>query len=610
MKSAESEVERRRRATAATVRALAQTEHEVRFTQGTAAGDFLAEPPESPEKLPSYRGRADALAVRLRYHDAATHGQFAPTDSAARGLYDALEQTRCELLCGKQFIGVRENLLAALEARLTTQGASLLYEKHQTQLPEAIELLTRELLSDCDLPPAARPLMTLWRGELQTKLAPFMHQLSDNLGNQKAFATASRKLLNALGLSAETEPLQHEQDPDPAQDAEQAHHETEAQDEMQPEPGQLAEDSEQLGTLEAGLEEIEQSQQQQLRPAEDGEDIPTSPPRYLARDHNQFVSQYQVFTQQFDEILSADALCDAHERNLLRQQLDRQLQSLRGLVSRLANRLQRRLLARQSRAWEFDLEEGILNTATLARVVADPSNPLSFMRERQTEFRDTIVTLLIDNSGSMRGLPITIAAMSADILARTLERCGVKSEILGFTTRAWKGGQSRERWLNLAKPANPGRLNDLRHIIYKAADTPWRRARSNLGVMLREGILKENIDGEALLWAHERLTARPEQRRILMVISDGAPVDDSTLSVNPGNYLDQHLREVISYIENHSVVELAAIGIGHDVTRYYQRAATIVNAEQLSDVMIEKLGELFELTSTPPRSARNLSNPK
>jgi cobaltochelatase CobT len=303
---------------------------------------------------------------------------------------------------------------------------------------------------------------------------------------------------------------------------------------------------------------------------------------------------YKPFTRAHDEEIKAEDLCDAEELSRLRQQLDQQLQHLQGVVSKLANRLQRRLLAQQTRAWDFDLEEGILDAARLARVVVNPMLALSYKRERDTDFRDTVVTLLIDNSGSMRGRPITVAAMCGDILSRTLERCAVKVEVLGFTTRAWKGGQSRERWVAEGKPRNPGRLNDLRHIIYKAADAPWRRARKNIGLMLREGLLKENIDGEALQWAYKRLLARPEHRRILMVISDGAPVDDSTLSVNPGNYLERHLRDVIREIESRNVVELVAIGIGHDVTRYYRRAVTIVDAEELGGTMMSKLTELFD----------------
>jgi cobaltochelatase CobT len=314
---------------------------------------------------------------------------------------------------------------------------------------------------------------------------------------------------------------------------------------------------------------------------------------------------YKAFTTKFDEVVDAHELCEPEELQRLRDYLDKQLQNLSSVVSRLANRLQRRLMAQQSRSWEFDLEEGMLDTARLPRIIIDPQQPLSFKREKDMEFRDTVVTLLIDNSGSMRGRPITVAATCADILARTLERCGVKVEILGFTTRAWKGGQSREAWLQAGKPANPGRLNDLRHLIYKPADAPWRRARKNLGLMMREGLLKENIDGEALDWAHQRLTGRPEQRKILMMISDGAPVDDSTLSVNSGNYLERHLRYVIEEIETRSPVELIAIGIGHDVTRYYRRAVTIVDAEELGGAMTEKLAELFaETPTTRPKPGR------
>ena len=302
---------------------------------------------------------------------------------------------------------------------------------------------------------------------------------------------------------------------------------------------------------------------------------------------------YKVFTTQYDEEIAAVDLCEPEELARLRGFLDQQLAAMAGVVSRLANKLQRLLMAQQNRHWEFDLEEGLLDTSRLTRIVIDPMYPLSFKHEKDTDFRDTVVTLLLDNSGSMRGRPIMVAAMCADILGRTLERVGVKTEILGFTTRAWKGGLAREAWLAAGKPPAPGRLNDLRHIIYKSADEPWRRAKKNLGLMMREGLLKENIDGEALAWAHNRLIARPEQRKILMVISDGAPVDDSTLSVNAGNYLEKHLRKVIEEIETRSSVELTAIGIGHDVTRYYQKAVTIVDAEQLGGAMTEQLTDLF-----------------
>jgi cobaltochelatase CobT len=329
---------------------------------------------------------------------------------------------------------------------------------------------------------------------------------------------------------------------------------------------------------------------------------PWRPPDNLHNQPSQFI--YSAFTTEFDEVVEADELCDADELGRLRQQLDQQIGHLQSVISRLANRLQRRLMAKQTRSWDFDLEEGLLDTGRLSRVVTNPTHPLTFKQEKDTNFRDTVVSLLIDNSGSMRGRPISVAAMSADILARTLERCGVKVEILGFTTRAWKGGQSREKWLGAGKPSGPGRLNDLRHIVYKSADAPWRRARKNLGLMLREGLLKENIDGEALVWAHERLLARSEQRRILVIISDGAPVDDSTLSVNAGNYLERHLRQVIEWIESYSPVELLAIGIGHDVTRYYRRAVTIVDAEQLGGTVMDQLAELFEEEEGVPQGRK------
>jgi cobaltochelatase CobT len=334
---------------------------------------------------------------------------------------------------------------------------------------------------------------------------------------------------------------------------------------------------------------------------EAGEEQPGRPSKRHEPDFNRGRNEpaYRAFTTQFDEVIDAAELCDADELTRLRHMLDQQLSHLQAVVAKLANRLQRRLLAKQNRSWNFNLEEGLLDAARLPRVIVNPELPLSYKQESDTEFRDTVVSLLIDNSGSMRGRPITVAAMTGDILARTLERCGVKVEILGFTTRMWKGGQSREHWIAGGKPSNPGRLNDLRHIVYKSADAPWRRARKNLGLMLREGILKENIDGEALLWAHNRLIGRPEQRKIMMVISDGAPVDDSTLSVNPGNYLEHHLRQVIDWIELRSPVELIAIGIGHDVTRYYRRAVTLVDVEQLGGTVLEQLAALFEEDSAP-----------
>ena len=342
--------------------------------------------------------------------------------------------------------------------------------------------------------------------------------------------------------------------------------------------------------------DMEEADEQELPDGEAPKEPPPAPP------HSDADPGYKVFSTAHDEEIAAEDLAEAQELERLRAYLDQQLEPLKGAVSRLANKLQRRLQAQQNRSWEFDREEGILDAGRLARVVANPTTPLSFKVEKDTEFRDTVVTLLLDNSGSMRGRPISIAAICADVLARTLERCGVKVEILGFTTNAWKGGKAREEWLAQGRPGQPGRLNGLRHIVYKSADAPWRRVRDNLGLMMKEGLLKENIDGEALEWAHRRMLARSEARKILMVISDGAPVDDSTLSVNPANYLEKHLRDVIAMVERRRGVELLAIGIGHDVTRYYQRAVTITDAEQLAGAITEQLAGLFD--SDPRARAR------
>jgi cobaltochelatase CobT len=422
--------------------------------------------------------------------------------------------------------------------------------------------------------------------------------LSQRIGDQRAFGEVVHDLLSSLEMGEQRLADRNEEDTeDEDQGQDQAAEEGEA-DESEGTESSSAEDAklaaDDLGEATGENDESPSSDQAEEGDAEDSQE-PGEPwhPRHPLSNEPRG-PDYRAFTNRFDETIGAEELCDPEELTRLRSYLDKQLSNLQGVVARLANRLQRRLLAQQNRAWDFDLEEGILDSARLPRMIIDPFQPLSFKQERDTDFRDTVVTLLLDNSGSMRGRPITVAATCADILARTLERCGVKVEILGFTTRAWKGGQSRESWLAANKPVNPGRLNDLRHIIYKSADAPWRRARKNLGLMMREGLLKENIDGEALDWAHKRLLARPESRKILMMISDGAPVDDSTLSVNPGNYLERHLRFIIGEIENRSPVELIAIGIGHDVTRYYRRAVTIVDAEELGGAMTEKLAELFD----------------
>jgi cobaltochelatase CobT len=593
-----------KRATAGAVRALAQTpDVQVAFQPGPSglAGKRARLPVPSralPEaEMNRLRGTADSLALRLRHHDDAVHARSLPAERDGRTIYDALEQARIEVFGARHMAGVAANLQAKLAETCESEGYDRMTRKDQLPPSVALSLLARERMSGVDAPKIAQRILQYWKNDLGAAADQALEAMALAQDDQVAFAHAARRLLAAMNLAeAESDIEQEPQEDEKEEQGEQSG----AQDNATDTEGEQKSDQEQMLAAspetmdgESAAEETGDAEEEAPATAE-GDDQPAGPqPRRDRPDHDP-ETHYRAYTRAHDEEVDAEDLCDPDELARLRQQLDQQLQHLQGVVSRLANRLQRRLLAQQTRAWEFDLEEGMLDAGRLARVVVNPMQSLSYKRERDTEFRDTVVCLLIDNSGSMRGRPITVAAMCGDILARTLERCGVKVEILGFTTRAWKGGQSRERWVHDGKPRNPGRLNDLRHIIYKSADSPWRRARRNLGLMLREGLLKENIDGEALLWAYRRLTARPEHRRILMVISDGAPVDDSTLSVNPGNFLERHLREVIREIESRDFVELIAIGIGHDVTRYYRRAVTIVDAEELGGTMMKKLSELFD----------------
>ncbi len=522
------------------------------------------------------------------------------TPRDARDAYDAIEEARVEVVGARHMRGVAANLQARLVQGCEQDGYDRMTRKEQLPVAAALGLLVREHLSGERMPPQVERVLKLWRDGLDDKARAALDELAEHQDDQGRFARVSRRLLASMNLAEAEADSEGEEGDEASDDGQQSDGEQSAPQEMrdQDDGAEESQSDSLMGAQPAGEDPGETERDGEEAEDEEGlmegEDRPGGPPPRRDRSEPGDGVAYNAFARQFDEEIEAADLCDADELARLRQQLDQQLLSLQGVVSRLANRLQRRLMAQQTRAWEFDLEEGMLDAGRLARVVANPTVPLSYKRERDTDFRDTVVTLLLDNSGSMRGRPITVAAMCGDILARTLERCGVKVEILGFTTRAWKGGMSRERWSAQGKPREPGRLNDLRHIIYKAADAPWRRARRNLGLMLREGLLKENIDGEALLWAYRRLLGRRENRRILMVISDGAPVDDSTLSVNPGNYLERHLREVIRDIEARRQVELIAIGIGHDVTRYYRRAVTIVDAEELGGTMMQKLAELFE----------------
>ena len=557
----------------------------------------------SHQEICEARGQADAMALRLRHHDLETHLRRMPSGSAAREVYDAVEQARCESIGARRMAGVRWNIAAAQELRCREEGFEHVTEREESLLADAIGFLAREAFTGEAPPLAARKLVDAFRPWVEGKVSKDLAALAKVMEDQNEFSKLVRELIKDLDLEdiGEESPDQQDEDNDDQQ-------ESGGENDSQGEEDSDAAAEAQIPSELMDMQESDDAEGAADAPdtdllSEAGDDEPAGPgeaPRPDQQGGNRNEREaYRAFSTDFDEVIEAPDLCDADELTRLRQNLDQQLSHLQGVIAKLANRLQRRLLAKQNRSWEFDLEEGLLDSARLDRVVVNPLMPLSFKQEKDMEFRDTVVSLLIDNSGSMRGRPISVAAMSADILARTLERCAVKVEILGFTTRAWKGGQAREQWLAAGKPAAPGRLNDLRHIVYKRADAPWRRARKNLGLMLREGILKENIDGEALLWAHNRLIGRPEERRILMVISDGAPVDDSTLSVNPSNYLEQHLREVIDWIESYSPVELLAIGIGHDVTRYYQRAVTIVDAEQLGGAMMDELAALFDEDSGP-----------
>jgi len=594
-----------RRALAGAARAIAKDpEVEVVFASDAApAGGKTARVPSpgpglEPKLVAEARGAADSAALRLRHHDARLHARLAPVDADARAVFDALETARVEALGARAMGGVRENLAQLTDARVRGDAIVRARSAEEVPLSTAIGLIARERLTGEAPPRAALAGLKLVAPWIEDKAAAELDALALTLDDQSAFARLSRRLLEDLELAAAEEPIEEEpQEGGDDEEGEQGGDEdsTEQGDEGTPGGGDVemrGEETEDQNAEGDSNQEMEAGEEESAAGDDLSESLFASPGR-----RNWELSpptDYKAFTTRFDEIVESEELCDEEELSRLRAYLDQQMGGLSNVVTRLANRLQRRLLAQQARSWDFDQEEGLLDAARLARVVVNPRHALSFKIERDTEFRDTVVSILIDNSGSMRGRPIAIAAICADILARTLERCGVQTEILGFTTRGWKGGQSREAWLAAGRPPNPGRLNDLRHIVYKRADEPYRRARRNLGLMMREGLLKENIDGEALLWAHNRLIARPEERRILMVISDGAPVDDSTASANGGTYLERHLRQVIEWIEKRSTVELIAIGIGHDVTRYYERAVTIMDAEQLAGAMVEQLARLFE----------------
>ena len=615
----ESPTEPFKRAVIGCLRAIAKKpEIEVAFAAerpGLVGGKVrLPEPPRRLTRTEAaiVRGHADSVALKLACHDPNVHRKLVPGGQQARAVFDAVEQARVEAIGSRRMSGIAKNLTAMLDDKFHRGKFDDITDRADAPIEDAIALMVRERLTGQTPPPAAKKLVDLWRPIIEDKAGRGLDRLEHLIEDQSRFGDAVHDLLDSLDMGED----RNRDSEDEEEDSERSE-----DDRRQNEEGEQGESSESDDMQRMSIEEAEASAEDAQEATAEAVDAPSSDmaddadmgdsetpsePWRPRAGHNEYRGpEYGAFVTKFDEEIAAEDLCEPDELDRLRSYLDKQLSHLQGVVARLANRLQRRLMAQQNRAWEFDLEEGMLDPARLSRIIVDPMHPLSFKREKDTNFRDTVVTLLLDNSGSMRGRPITVAATCADILARTLERCGVKVEILGFTTRAWKGGQSREAWLAAGKPPNPGRLNDLRHIIYKAADAPWRRARKNLGLMMREGLLKENIDGEALNWAYRRLLARSEQRKILMMISDGAPVDDSTLSVNAGNYLERHLRWVIEEIETRSPVELIAIGIGHDVTRYYRRAVTIVDAEELGGAMTEKLAELFsETQGAAPATSR------
>jgi len=554
------------------------------------------------------RGTADALALRHRYHDPTTAARYAPSGAMARDLMEAMETARCEAVGARVMPGTAGNIDVKIGNDARRKGYGEIREAADAPLATAAGYLIRHLATGRDLPPEAANVMELWRGYIEDRCGGTLENLEDVMKDQSAFARFARRMIDDLGygdqLGDDPDEMDDEGEDEGAEDQQDEAPDSTGEDDSQEDDAEASPERSQEQQQDAAQAQVDMDDSADMEEAEEQElpegEAPLEPPPPPA--HSDADPTYTVFSTTYDEEVEAQDLAEPQELERLRAYLDQQLEPLKGAVSRLANKLQRRLQAQQNRSWDFDREEGILDAGRLARVVANPTTPLSFKIEKDTEFRDTVVTLLLDNSGSMRGRPISIAAICADVLARTLERCGVKVEILGFTTRAWKGGKAREDWLAAGRPQQPGRLNDLRHIVYKPADAPWRRVRDNLGLMMKEGLLKENIDGEALEWAHRRMIGRPEARKILMVISDGAPVDDSTLSVNPANYLEKHLRDVIAMVEKRKAVELLAIGIGHDVTRYYERAVTITDAEQLAGAITEQLAGLFD--SDPRARAR------
>ena len=590
-----------KKAISSTVKAIAEDKDlEVVFEDNQISSDNKVVLPKIENQddigsLSELRGNADNQALMHRYHDKELFNKLAPNGTKNKEIYETLENTRIQMIGGNLMRGVKSNLHALYEKKCKDNDLENISDQSDISIERGIDLFFRSQVSSDLLPKNATKAVSLWTKWLQKKIGNPTEELIKSIHDQKIFAEKVNKIISDLNYYDQSNNNEKDKDEENSNNIEDLENNDTSEIENQTSfsESENTESQEEVGFEDSEVS-VDQENTEEMSDFDEGNIENTTPQYKYENSNDHILNDYLIYSEEFDETITASHICEEEELSRLRNYLDQQLKSFQTIISRLANRLQRKLLAKQNRSWDFDLEEGLLDTSRLTRIIMDPYHSLSFKKEKDTDFKDTVVSLLIDNSGSMRGRPITVAAMSADILARTLERCGVKVEILGFTTKAWKGGKSRESWMQNNKPPSPGRLNDLRHIIYKAADEPWRRAKKNLGLMMREGLLKENIDGEALLWAHKRLQNRYEARKILMVISDGAPVDDSTLSVNSGNYLEKHLRGVIDWIETKSSIQLLAVGIGHDVTRYYNRAVTIIDAEQLADVMTEQLVDLFD----------------
>jgi len=536
-----------------------------------------------------YRAEIDSKAVKKKFSDNKIYKISAPKNSSCKSLYEISEKIRCELLGSKILKGVKNNFIENYNNKISLKRKDQLKTKEDVNIAEAFEIYMLKNFFNIKLNNLCENILSLWSKEFDKSLKKHLNFLHKNLENQEKYNSKFSEILQQMNIFDNSDEAENENDQKDmdGQNNENMDDQNKDSDSSQ----EKKEQEEDQNGLDDNYDFSEYKIDEQLVDTDSDKQSSEKIFQKLNFDTNN--KDYKIFTSKYDQISKAENLENTEEILKLRKNLDQQLISFQDLITKLANKLQRQLLANQKRAWEFDLEEGLLDTSKLTRIIMDPYSSLSFKKEKDLEFKDTIVTLLIDNSGSMRGRPIAIAAICADILSRTLERCSVKVEILGFTTKNWKGGQSRENWNKNNKPKNPGRLNDLRHIIYKSADTQWRISKNNLGLMLKEGLLKENIDGEAIQWAFNRLRKRKEERRILMVISDGAPVDDSTLSVNSGDFLEKHLKKTVKYIENKSDIEILAIGIGHDVSRYYTKAIKISDVQELGDVMINQLSDLF-----------------